>query len=178
MNAKYCTLLASRRIYWNCIAMLILLSYKCRNKSNIFRFVVGLGVGGTIAVCGRYAYEMTSRDTRGLLCCSIQLPVGLGILFSYVVGKYVTWNALAAINASLLIPYWFFIHTTPESPYFLVGRGKEYSASKSVEWLHGRNVSIVDEELLQIKQVRKKYKRYNALKRNVIFYQHASTILF
>ena len=117
------------------------------------RFVTGLGVGGTIAVCGLYAYEMTSRNMRGLLCCSIQLPVAFGILVSYVIGKYVAWNVLAAINASLLIPYWILIKTTPESPYFLVGRGKEYSASKSIEWLYGRDVNITDHELFQIKQV-------------------------
>ena len=110
-------------------------------------------MGGTIGVCGLYAYEMTSRDTRGLLCCSIQLPVAFGVLFSYVIGKFVTWNVLAVINASLLIPYWLLIKTTPESPYFLVGRGKEYSASQSIEWLHGRNHITVDHELLQIKQV-------------------------
>ena len=118
-----------------------------------FRFVTGLGVGGTIAVCGQYAYEMTTRDMRGLLCCSIQLPVALGILFSYVIGKYVAWNTLALVNMCLLIPYWILIKTTPESPYFLVGRGKEYSASKSIEWLHGRDVNITDHELFQIKQV-------------------------
>ena len=117
------------------------------------RFVTGLGVGGTIAVCGLYAYEMTSRNMRGLLCCSIQLPVAFGILVSYVIGKYVSWNVLAAINASFLIPYWILIKTTPESPYFLVGRGKEYSASKSIEWLYGRDVNITDHELFQIKQV-------------------------
>ena len=126
-----------------------------------FRFVTGLGVGGTIAVCGLYAYEMTSRDMRGLLCCSIQLPVAFGILFSYVIGKFVSWNVLAAINASLLIPYWILIKTTPESPYFLVGRGKEYSASKSIEWLHGRDLNITDHELFQIKQVMYTANKYN-----------------
>ena len=126
---------------------------RLNNNMINFRFVTGLGVGGTIAVCGLYAYEMTSRDMRGLLCCSIQLPVAFGIMFSYVVGKFVSWNVLAAINASLLLPYWLLIKTTPESPYFLVGRGKEYSASKSIEWLHGRDLNITDHELYQIKQV-------------------------
>ena len=97
---------------------------------------------------------MTTRDMRGLLCCSIQLPVAFGILFSYVIGKYVSWNELALVNMCLLIPYWILIKTTPESPYFLVGRGKEYSASKSIEWLHGRDVNVTDHELFQIKQVR------------------------
>ena len=123
-------------------------------ERNFFdRFVIGLGVGGTIAVCGLYAYEMTSKDMRGLLCASIQVPVALGILFSYVIGKFVSWNVLAALNASLLIPYWLLIKTTPESPYFLVGRGKEYSASKSIEWLYGRDLNITDHELYEIKQV-------------------------
>ena len=124
--------------------------------SHVFRFITGFGIGGTIGVCGVYAYEMTSRDMRGLLCCSIQLPVAFGILFSYVIGKYVSWNVLAAINSSLLIPYWLLIKTTPESPYFLVGRGREYSASKSIEWLYGRDFNVTDHELFQIKQVKPK----------------------
>ena len=97
---------------------------------------------------------MTTRDMRGLLCCSIQLSVAFGILFSYVIGKYMSRNELALVNMCLLIPYWILIKTTPESPYFLVGRGKEYSASKSIEWLHGRDVNVTDHELFQIKQVR------------------------
>ena len=105
-------------------------------------------------MCGLYAYEMTSKDMRGLLCASIQVPVALGILFSYVIGKFVSWNVLAGLNASLLIPYWLLIKTTPESPYFLVGRGKEYSASKSIEWLYGRDLNITDHELYEIKQVK------------------------
>ena len=65
------------------------------------RFVTGLGVGGTIAVCGLYAYEMTSRNMRGLLCCSIQLPVAFGILVSYVIGKYVAFVAIITFNSTL-----------------------------------------------------------------------------
>ncbi len=40
----------------------------------------------------------------------------------------------------------------PESPRWLILRGKEYSASKSLEWLRGRNDAAIDREIEKIKR--------------------------
>jgi Sugar (and other) transporter len=40
----------------------------------------------------------------------------------------------------------------PESPRWLILRGKEFSASESLEWLRGRNDVAIDREIEKIKR--------------------------
>jgi hypothetical protein len=49
----------------------------------------------------------------------------------------------------LFVAAWAFV---PESPRWLILRGKEYSASKSLEWLRGRNDAAIDREIEKIKR--------------------------
>ena len=45
-----------------------------------------------------------------------------------------------------------FMAFAPESPRWLILRGKEFSASESLEWLRGRNDVAIDREIEKIKR--------------------------
>ena len=45
-----------------------------------------------------------------------------------------------------------FILKLQESPRWLILRGKEFSASQSLEWLRGRNDVAIDREIEKIKR--------------------------
>ena len=69
----------------------------------------------------------------------------LGLLFSYTMGVFVSWQWLAIIGAmppTLLVVLMFFM---PETPRWLLGRNQRPEALKSMQWLRGPRANVAQE---------------------------------
>jgi hypothetical protein len=77
--------------------------------------------------------------------------ITVGFLYEYVIGPYVSYLALAL--ASLAIPVLFAVSFffMPESPYYLLARGRQEEASKSLVWLRSSSKDAVGPELDMMK---------------------------
>lgn len=105
---------------------------------SVFRFVVGLGVGGLYSVILPLVQEFVPSSKRGSISgiVTAAVPVGLGIgaLLGSLFGTSLGWRGLFALGLIpapliLLIRLWM-----PESPHWLMRMGRAQEARKSLAW--------------------------------------------
>lgn len=113
----------------------------------IARLLQGFGVGFVMTVQTMYIGEIASDDCRGALGSFMQLFIVSGILYVYCIGPYTTYLAFEYI--CLVIPVLFAItfYFMPESPHFLIAKGKKSEAMKSLKFLRGKSSEGCQEEL-------------------------------
>jgi MFS transporter, putative metabolite:H+ symporter len=104
----------------------------------IFRFFVGVGVGGLYVVDLPLVQEFMPTSKRGfiggLVTCFIPLGTMLGAVLGAYLAPLVGWRGLFVVGLvpallTLLIRAW-----VPESPRWLAGRGRHEEARRSLAW--------------------------------------------
>lgn len=114
------------------------------------RVLAGLGGGSSLVVCPLYVGETSEDSLRGLLGSMFSVMLTAGILFSFVVGSFASFRGLAIV--CLTLPCFFFVAFLwlPDTPVFLLSRGKVPLAVRSLTWLRGGRVDLVDDELAKL----------------------------
>lgn len=109
------------------------------------RFLTGMA-GGTFCIAAPiYTSEIAQKEIRGTLGSFFQLMVTVGILYVYVIGKFV--NPFYTAIACGVVPFAFGIAFVlmPESPVFLLKKGNKTKAENNLKWLRGNNYNIEKE---------------------------------
>ena len=105
---------------------------------SVFRFFVGVGVGGLYCVILPLVQEFMPSAKRGMVGGLVTAAVPLGLGLGAVLGAYLApvlgWRGLFAVGllpavAILLVRAWM-----PESPHWLVGAGRLREARESLAW--------------------------------------------
>ncbi len=97
-----------------------------------FRFIAGLGIGGSSVLCPMYIAEIAPAKWRGRLVACFQLAIVIGILLAYASNELISrfqtgasaWRfdlGAAAAPALLFATVLIFI---PESPRWLLAKGR------------------------------------------------------
>ncbi|XP_065349056.1 facilitated trehalose transporter Tret1-2 homolog [Cloeon dipterum] len=109
------------------------------------RFIAGF-CGGLFCVASpMYIAEISDTKIRGLLSSFFQLLVVIGILFSYIIGAFVPVFWLSLICAIVPIAFAACFFWMPETPQYLLRRGKVDEATKSLQWFRGAHCDIKNE---------------------------------
>lgn len=114
------------------------------------RFITGVAGGAFCVTAPAYTSEIAQDSIRGTLGTYFQLMITIGILFSYVVGSFapvLVFNILCACIPIVFGVVFFFM---PESPNFLVVKGRHDEARDSLIRLRG-SVYDVDTELSNLR---------------------------
>ncbi|MFF0463793.1 sugar porter family MFS transporter [Streptomyces mexicanus] len=121
----------------------------------LFRFVLGVGVGIASVVVPLYLTELAPKHIRGGLASLMQLLVTVGIFLAYVVDyllhDYEAWRwmiGLGVVPAAVLA---LGITVQPESPRWLVGKGRGDEARRVLAQLRGDDLAA-DAELAEIEE--------------------------
>ncbi|CAH0548563.1 unnamed protein product [Brassicogethes aeneus] len=127
------------------------------------RILTGLATtwGSSPAVV--YITEIARADMRGSLISCAPAYASLGMVIAYLKGWFLNWRTVAwYCNAYSIIPcllIWFL----PESPAWLVSKGKIEEASKSLKWINkyqpqppNQNESLAE---LQLNQLQKEHQQ-------------------
>ncbi|XP_066909600.1 facilitated trehalose transporter Tret1 [Halyomorpha halys] len=118
------------------------------------RFLAGTWSGIVSTIAPMYLAEISEPRVRGALSTFVQLMTNLGVLFEYVIGPIVSYKILGYFSGSLPIIFIIIFFGMPESPYWLLMKGKKEKAAKSLAWLRGlENSSEVKEELETLENV-------------------------
>lgn len=114
----------------------------------IARFLVGISGDVSFVAVPMYVAEIADKNVRGFLSGMIYVMFLVGVLIIYAVGPIVEFYVPSFIGSVLvLIPLTIFFFM-PDSPYYLVSKGKEDKAKKQLKQL--RSADNVETELSEI----------------------------
>ncbi|KAA3472737.1 sugar transporter ERD6-like 15 isoform X1 [Gossypium australe] len=112
---------------------------------NLGRISLGFtnGISGYLAPI--YIAEITTKNVRGRFTIILQLMVGWGASFMYVVGSFVHWRTLALLATIPGLLQLLLIFFIPESPRWLAKVGREKELEAALLCLRGDKADISDE---------------------------------
>ncbi|KAG0236288.1 hypothetical protein BGW42_003700 [Actinomortierella wolfii] len=108
------------------------------------RFLIGIGCGNFTVIVPLYLAEISPPELRGTLGTMNQLGIVVGILFSQVLGLYLStstgWRAILLAGAVLSFLQLLMLPFCVESPrYLALQPGGLYMARKALQTLRGRS---------------------------------------
>ncbi|KAJ8679158.1 hypothetical protein QAD02_014945 [Eretmocerus hayati] len=119
----------------------------------VSRFILGIGVGMSYTANPTYISEVADVNIRGALSTLTAVNVFAGSLIACSIGP---WFSYQVLNFSLLsIPLLFILTFAwfPETPYFLVNKGRDAQAEKAIGFFKG--ISNQDELQKELDEVRR-----------------------
>jgi putative MFS transporter len=114
---------------------------------SVFRFFVGVGVGGLYCVILPLVQEFMPSSKRGfvsgIVTAAVPLGLGLGAVLGGYLGPVIGWRGLFALGLLpaliiLLIRAWM-----PESPLWLLAMGRVHEARESLAWALQRSAEEI-----------------------------------
>ncbi|PSN46524.1 hypothetical protein C0J52_14837 [Blattella germanica] len=119
----------------------------------IGRILHGITFGGTTAFLSLYISEISEDNIRGTLGVTRGIFFNAGILLMIGIGPFSSITLIGYISFSLPLTYLVFFHWFPESPMFLLGKGKDEEAYKSYKWLRMGDEQVAQEEMSKLRTV-------------------------
>jgi sugar porter (SP) family MFS transporter len=115
---------------------------------SFFRFIGGLGVGGSTVAAPTYVSEIAPSHQRGRLVAMYQLNIVFGILIAFISNYILSnvgaqpWRWMVGIEALPALIYTLLVMTIPNSPRWLIVAKKDPKAAQVVyENLFGEDQS-------------------------------------
>ena len=119
-----------------CVAGYILIA-TAENLPMIFvgRVLAGLATALATSPAIVYITEVARPELRGSLMSFGPTLASFGMLLAYLMGAFVSWRLVAWLSIIFaVIPIFLIQFIVPESPVWLVTKGKIEEARKSLEW--------------------------------------------
>ncbi|KAB0791845.1 hypothetical protein PPYR_03645 [Photinus pyralis] len=89
-----------------------------------------------------YISEISHPDIRGFLLTFLQVFLSLGSVLVYLKGWAMSWRIVSWITILYIAVPVVLIFFMPESPPWLVSKGRNDRARKSLEWLHSNHPNL------------------------------------
>ena len=116
----------------------------------VARIIQGMGIGVVFTSLPVYLSEISSPEIRGIVCTVFQNSLFFGMLFEYCIGSYFSYVNLTLITAIIPALFTILFYFQPETPYYLLMKGRREEAAKSLALLRGKRPDEVKEELEEI----------------------------
>ncbi|XP_072402989.1 facilitated trehalose transporter Tret1-2 homolog isoform X1 [Diabrotica undecimpunctata] len=149
-----------------CFLLSWLLVFFASNYIHLYigRIVIGLSVGVASLTLPVYTAESLQPEVRGSLGLLPTALGNLGVLICFTLGVFYEWQVLALVGAVVSVPFLLMIWFIPETPKFLLGKGKLGQAKSSLQWLRGKN-SDIEKEFADLQRIQQES---NALNANIL----------
>lgn len=127
----------------------------------LFRFLAGVALSGMLVTLFPYFAELLPVKQRGKASgylsagwpFGVLIAVGVTTLFLEVEGGLGGWRTVLFISS--LGGLWAFVLTkVPESPYWLVGKGRQQEAKDIIKYLSNDKISIDEKTVLEVLNVK------------------------
>lgn len=122
----------------------------------IARFIVGISGDVAFVAAPIYIAEIADKNIRGFLAGIIYIMVLMGVLMIYVVAPYAPFYVPSIIGATLVCSQLVIFPFMPDSPYYLLSKGKIEEAKRHLKRL--RNNRNIDAEFADISSAIKRQK--------------------
>ncbi|KAH8280826.1 hypothetical protein KR054_000294 [Drosophila jambulina] len=97
----------------------------------VARFLVGFSGGIMMVVLPIFIAEISDDNVRGTLSSLLILTMCAGIALGLIMATYISYYVMPFVVGAMVIMYVLFIFPLPETPQFLLKRGREEKALKS-----------------------------------------------
>jgi SP family arabinose:H+ symporter-like MFS transporter len=122
-----------------------------------FRFVGGLGIGGSSVLGPMYIAEIAPAKLRGRLVGCFQFNIVLGILLAYVSNYLIglrqfgaaEWRWELGVTAIPAALFFVLLFGIPQSPRWLVEKGRVEEARRVLETMGGHDVARELQEIVE-----------------------------
>ncbi|XP_050427896.1 facilitated trehalose transporter Tret1-like isoform X2 [Adelges cooleyi] len=113
--------------------------YSARDVRTLYAasFVMGIGMGFLEAPTLSYIGEISEPRIRGILATYTNSNVVIGHLVEFIFGYFFSWRRAMLISCLIPIFSILAILLIPESPIWLLTRGRKEEAMVSLRWLRG-----------------------------------------
>jgi len=125
------------------------------------RICGGLGVGAAILTAPVYIAEIAPARSRGSLVSLNQLMIVIGISVSFFSNYFLlalgpaSWRWMLGVQAVPATLYFLLLIFVPESPRWLLTKGRDAGARAALAAVHGPSVADREYELIQANIVKK-----------------------
>lgn len=109
------------------------------------RLLSGFCIGICSVSVPAYIIEIASVDIRGLLGSCFQVSYTIGVLITMSFGMFFRWTWLAVIGGLFTTTAVILMYFMPESPPWLISKGKYFTALQAFRFLKGNNVDTSKE---------------------------------
>lgn len=127
------------------VAWLITAFAKSEAELYLSRVLMGVTAAGAFALCSIYVRDISEDSVRGATTSLIMTFATAGTVASYLAGWLFTYRTAALTALAGPVVFLAGFATLPETPWFLVSRGRLADARESLVWL--RNTKDVEDEL-------------------------------
>ncbi|VVD04879.1 unnamed protein product [Leptidea sinapis] len=103
------------------------------------RFLQGVAMGMLGPLGSIIIGEMTDPKNRGAFLTTVSLSLTVGVLSSHTLGSYFSWQQSALICSFISFTALILIIYNPESPSWLISKGRYEEGEEIFYWLRGRN---------------------------------------
>ncbi|KAL1514283.1 hypothetical protein ABEB36_003564 [Hypothenemus hampei] len=115
------------------------------------RFLLGIGVGCYFAICPMYVAEISQNHNRAKFGCLFGVFITLGLFYPFSVGPHLIISLYAmTCNIPLVIFIIVFGMFMPETPVFLLSKGKIKEAENALVKLRKKKPIEVQDEITEI----------------------------
>ena len=119
----------------------------------IARTITGLGIGAGVPIASIYLREISTPELRGTLTILMPAAANTGNLLMYILGWLLSWRLTCLPGALLpLLPPLLLVFL-PETPAWLLARGRRQEARENLSKLRGVGGEEVEEELQSLESV-------------------------
>ncbi len=120
----------------------------------IMRLLLGLAVGGASQIVPLYIAELAPPSVRGAQTSLFQVMITIGTLLAYLVGHLLgpdhAWRWMLGLAAAPAVLFFFAMLCLPESPRWLLTRGREADARAVLRKVRA-DEAAVDAEIADIR---------------------------
>ncbi|XP_035206921.1 facilitated trehalose transporter Tret1-like [Stegodyphus dumicola] len=109
------------------------------------RLLSGLCIGACSVAVPAYVIEIATLEIRGLLGSCFQLYYAIGVLVMMSFGIILRWSWLAITGALITAVASLLMYFMPESPAWLLAKGRDSEAFESIRFLKGRDFDSIRE---------------------------------
>ena len=132
------------------------------------RIILGSSMSGASIFVTMYVGEISEDGIRGALGTIRGISADLGIIFIYTAAPNFSIQTMGIIAISIPILFLFLYFWLPESPMYLLWKGKSEEAKKAYLWLRGGDQQAADEEMSKLKTVIAKSEDNNTTFRELV----------
>ncbi|XP_011300593.1 facilitated trehalose transporter Tret1 [Fopius arisanus] len=119
----------------------------------IARILEGMGNGMIVFLVPIYVTEISSDDVRGKLGSFLGVAANFGLLLGFILGAAMSYQMFAICGMIVPVVYLAGFFFMPETPIYLLRKGRKEEATRSLMWLRNNDQMTVDNELRRLEKI-------------------------